>query len=125
MRNIEILQPKKIEKGWGYELVIHNEMNEYCGKILHFNDGGRGSLHYHVNKKETFYVTKGNFILITINPDNGDVIEKNLNEGDVVEINRGIAHRLEALQESEIFEVSTYDDVNDSYRIIGGDTQNC
>jgi hypothetical protein len=36
---VEIKQPPKVEKAWGYELWIHND-NEYCGKLLVFNNTG-------------------------------------------------------------------------------------
>ena len=123
MRTLDIIKPERIEKGWGYELIIHNKINEYCGKILHFNKGGAFSMHYHIEKKETFYVSKGRFMLSYINPDTTELIEKILNVGDVIEIHRGITHQLHALEESEIFEVSTYDRTEDSYRIFKGDSQ--
>ena len=123
MRKLEIIKPERIEKGWGYELIIHNEINEYCGKILHFNSGGAFSMHYHLDKKESFYVSKGRFRLTFINPDTTELVEKILNVDDVIEIHRGIAHQLHALEESEIFEVSTYDKKDDSYRIFKGDSQ--
>ena len=49
---------KKVEKGWGYELWIHND-EEYCGKLLYFKKGKKCSLHYHEKKKETFYLQDG------------------------------------------------------------------
>lgn len=122
-RNIHIINtPKIVPKGWGYEIHIHNDEN-YCGKILHFNKGGEFSMHYHVKKRETFYVAKGKLILKTINADTANVNEQEVNEGSVIEIYRGLTHQLKAIEESEIFEISTYDDINDSYRVWKGDSQ--
>lgn len=119
MKILTKTKPIKIEKDWGYELIIHND-DGYCGKILHFNALGISSLHYHVSKRETWFISKGCFILKHINPLTAEHVIVKLNVGDVIEIPRGIAHQVEALEESEIFEVSTPDDVNDSYRIYKG-----
>lgn len=114
--------PEKRKKGWGYEIIIHDG-KDYCGKILHFDEGGRFSMHYHVKKRETWYVAKGIFNLRTINPDTAEEVELILQPGDVVEIHRGIAHQLFSECGGEIFEVSTPDDIDDSYRVKKGDSQ--
>lgn len=117
-----IRKPKKVDKGWGYELHIHND-DGYCGKILHFYSGKKFSMHYHIKKKETWFCSKGSFLLKFINTENADVNEVNLKMGDVVEIDIGLPHQLIALEESEIFEVSQPDDPKDSYRVWKGDSQ--
>jgi oxalate decarboxylase/phosphoglucose isomerase-like protein (cupin superfamily) len=49
-----------IPKGWGEEIIIeNNEM--YCGKILVFKAGCKFSMHYHMNKDETWWVEEGEF----------------------------------------------------------------
>jgi len=108
-----------VEKGWGKEIIFVNN-DEYCGKILCFNKGKKFSMHYHLKKKETWYVSKGSFILIWIDYTNGITYSENLNIGDVITNERGEPHQLIALEDSELFEVSTkhYDD--DSYRIQKG-----
>lgn len=123
-RIITITQPpKKVEKGWGYELYIHND-DGYCGKVLHFNKGGRFSMHYHVEKRESFYISKGRLILKQIDPDTTEIYEQEVFEGCVIEIYRGVAHQLIALEESDVFEISTPDKPEDSYRVWKGDSQN-
>ena len=53
---------KIVPKGWGYEMWIEN--NElYCGKHLHVLLTRWCSVRYHKNKKETFYVIKGELVL--------------------------------------------------------------
>ena len=113
----------KVEKGWGYELIwATNDL--YCGKIMVFEKvGSKFSMHYHVEKYETWYVQKGKLKFTWINPDNADKIINELNEGDVVTIYQGIAHQLEALEDSIIFETSTHDKTSDSYRVEKGDSQ--
>jgi len=117
-----IKEPVKVDKGWGYELHIHND-NGYCGKILHFNKGAAFSMHFHMMKHETWYVASGLLKLKIINTLDASTIDYNLVKGDVVTINQGLPHQLWALEESEIFEVSTEDHVIDSYRVWKGDSQ--
>lgn len=109
-----------VSKGWGHEIIFVNN-DEYCGKLLCFNKGKRFSMHYHVLKKETWYISKGTFEILWIETDTGTKHKEILNVGDVVTNERGEPHQMIALENSEIFEVSTrhYDD--DSYRISKGD----
>ena len=115
-------KPLKCDKGWGYELHIHNN-NGYCSKILHFNKGAMFSMHYHMKKHETWYVAKGKLRLNIINTNDASIEDYFLNVGDVIVIPQGMPHQLFALEESDIFEASTEDDREDSYRIKKGDSQ--
>lgn len=109
-----------VQKGWGKEIIFVNN-DEYCGKLLCFEKGKKFSMHYHLKKKETWYVSKGKFILIWIEVENGITHIEYLNLGDVITNERGEPHQVIALEDSELFEVSTkhYDD--DSFRIYKGD----
>ena len=109
-------------KGWGYELHIENNQ-DYCAKLLVFRKGKKFSMHYHVDKYETWYVQKGKLKFTWMDPDNADRIVDELNEGDVVTIYQGITHQLEALEDSIVFETSTHDKMKDSYRVEKGDSQ--
>jgi mannose-6-phosphate isomerase-like protein (cupin superfamily) len=109
-----------VEKGWGKEIIIINN-SEYCGKILCFKKGKKFSMHYHLLKKETWYVSKGKFILIWIDTNNGINYTEYLNIGDTITNERGHPHQLLALEDGEIFEISTKHHDNDSYRILKGD----
>jgi len=114
------LESEIVEKGWGKEIIFVNNP-EYCGKILCFDKGKKFSMHYHIQKKETWYVAKGKFILNWINIENGTNYSEYLNVGDVITNKRGEPHQLFALEDSEIFEVSTRHYDEDSYRICKGD----
>jgi mannose-6-phosphate isomerase-like protein (cupin superfamily) len=109
-----------VEKGWGKEIIFINTP-EYCGKILCFNKNKKFSMHYHIKKKETWYVAKGRFILNWINTTNGMSYSEYLEVGDVITNERGEPHQLVALEDSEVFEVSTRHYDEDSYRIYKGD----
>jgi len=108
-----------VEKGWGKEIIFVNN-DEYCGKILCFEKGKKFSMHYHLLKKETWYVSKGKFILVWIDTNIGLTYSEYLNVGDVITNERGEPHQLIALEDGEIFEVSTKHFDSDSYRIFKG-----
>ena len=111
-----------VPKGWGEEIVIeNNEM--YCGKVLVFKKGCRFSMHYHMNKDETWYVQKGKFVYRWIDTENADMNESILRKGDVVRQRPGQPHQLMALTDGLIFEVSTHHEDSDSYRVMKGDSQ--
>jgi quercetin dioxygenase-like cupin family protein len=112
----------RVEKGWGYEEIFATN-DLYCGKLLHFDSGKQFSMHFHVEKHETWYVLKGKFILEWIDTENASIVSQPLNEGDVW-INEPLKpHRLTCVEEGTIIEVSTPDSVEDNYRILPGDSQ--
>lgn len=122
--NSEQIKTKKlpveiVKKGWGKEIIFVNN-DEYCGKLLCFEKDKKFSMHYHIKKKETWYVSKGSFILIWVETDTGTTHTEYLKVGDVITNERGEPHQLIALEEAEVFEVSTkhYDD--DSFRMWKG-----
>ncbi len=117
-----ITKPVKVTKGWGYELILENN-EQYCGKILHFNKGAKFSMHYHMQKKETWYVQSGKFLFRSIQTQTADVKEFTLEPGDCVTNERGQPHQIECLEEGDIFEVSTQHFDSDSYRVWKGDSQ--
>ena len=117
-----IVQPKVVPKAWGEEIWIHND-NEYCGKILRFfNKGNKFSLHYHILKKESWYVSSGKFLYTWLDTEKGIEHSTEIEKGTCILIERGFPHQLTALKDmSEIFEVSTEHFDQDSYRIRVGD----
>ncbi len=122
MRKPEVTKGCCVPKGWGEEIVIeNNEM--YCGKVLVFKKGCRFSMHYHMNKDETWYVEEGKFIYRWIDTEIGKQNEDKLSEGDVVRQRPGQPHQIIALTDGRIFEVSTHHEDSDSYRVIPGDSQ--
>ena len=116
--DVKIQHPKRVEKKWGYELWIHND-TDYCGKLLVFTkSGNKFSMHYHMIKDETWYVQKGAFQFDWIDTENGERCYTQIQQGDVIEIKKGLPHQLTALtEEATIFEVSTQHFDDDSYRI--------
>ncbi len=116
--NVNITTPNIVTKKWGYEMWIHND-DEYCGKLLVFNkEGDKFSMHYHIKKKETWFVQSGTFLFKWIDVENGQINSQELSVGESVLIERGLPHQLIALEDNSIvFEVSTQHFEEDSYRI--------
>jgi quercetin dioxygenase-like cupin family protein len=108
-----------VPKGWGKEIIFVNN-DEYCGKILSFEAGKKFSMHYHIQKKETWYVAKGKLILVWVETENGTFHTEYLNVGDIITNERGEPHQLIALEDSDVFEVSTKHYDQDSFRMWKG-----
>ena len=110
-------------KAWGHELWIVND-NEYCGKLLVFNKDKKFSMHYHLIKKESWYVAEGEFEYGWIDTETATHNVVWLKQGDVIDLERGQPHQLKALtQGATIFEVSTKHYEEDSYRVFPGNSQ--
>ncbi|MGB9736124.1 MAG: cupin [bacterium] len=102
--NNPVSKPYKIEKPWGYELVWA-DTPLYIGKVLFLKAGTRSSLQMHVKKDETMFLWKGS-VKIEL-PDEKQAKEVELKEGDSIRILPGTKHRIKALIDSYIYEVST------------------
>ena len=113
------MKAKFVEKDWGHEIWMANNKSEnYCGKILRINQGYNSSLHFHLNKHETFYILKGSLQVDLIDTIDGVKVTKILNEGDVMEIDRGQPHQLFAFDgDVEFVETRTFHKDSDSKRI--------
>ena len=111
-----------VPKGWGEEIIIENN-EKYCGKILIFKQGCKFSMHYHMNKDETWWVEYGEFLYRWIDTETAVMNETKLGEGDIVRQRPGQPHQLEAISNGRIFEVSTHHEDSDSYRVSPGDSQ--
>lgn len=113
-----------VKKGWGHEVIfVNNDL--YCGKILHFHKGSKFSMHYHLKKKESWYVASGKFLFKYINTSNADILELILDIGDTITNEIGEPHQILCLEEGDVFEVSTTHYDSDSYRVMKGDSQHC
>ncbi len=95
---------KKVEKPWGYELIwAHTE--RYVGKILHIRKGESLSYQYHRVKDETIYLLRG-LMELEIGDEKGRE-KQQLEPGACVHIAPGTRHRMTALEDCDILEVST------------------
>lgn len=95
----------KVSKPWGHEL-IWAKTDGYVGKILVILKGQRLSYQYHEKKIETIYLAKGLMELEHQEP-HGKCQTTVLKPGDSFHIPVGLRHRMSALEDCEVFEVST------------------
>jgi len=116
-----IQQPEYVMKQWGFEKIITNTA-KYCGKILHFHKGKKCSFHYHRLKDEVFYIQSGE-LEVTFGKTDDILMARTivLTAGDIFHVPVGLRHQMRAIQETDMFEFSTQDFPDDSYRIIKGD----
>jgi mannose-6-phosphate isomerase len=99
-------QPRKVEKPWGWELIWAHA-DDYVGKILFVKAGESLSLQFHKEKDESWYVESGRAQL-----ELGDAGQTVLNSevvaaGACFRYRPGTVHRVTALEDTTILEVST------------------
>ena len=94
----------RVPKPWGHELIwAHTD--RYVGKILHLNAGESLSLQYHEKKEETLYLLSGRVLLTLKNDREGRDVE--MKSGEAFHIPPRLIHRMQAVEDSDILEVST------------------
>jgi mannose-6-phosphate isomerase len=98
---------EQVEKPWGWEL-IWALTDRYCGKLLFVRAGQALSLQYHEVKDESWYVEKGRATL-ELGPAGGALGHGEIGTGDCFHFPPGTVHRLRALEDTLIVEVSTPD----------------
>jgi quercetin dioxygenase-like cupin family protein len=94
----------RVDKPWGYELHWA-KTDRYVGKLIHVNAGHALSLQYHNVKDETIYLHSGK-LLFEIQVD-GELTRREMHPGERVHITPKTVHRMTAIEDSDIFEVST------------------
>ena len=101
---MEIYRGSRVDKPWGYELIwAHTD--RYVGKILHINRGESLSYQYHRVKDETIQLLRGAMEL-----EIGDETKKEslrLAPGECFHITAGMRHRMAAVEDCDVLEVST------------------
>ncbi len=99
-------EPRRVEKPWGWELIwAHAEA--YVGKILFVRAGHSLSLQFHREKDEAWYVESGRARLEL--GDSGDAVLNTevIAAGACFRFRPGTVHRVTALEDTTIIEVST------------------
>lgn len=95
---------KRVEKPWGYE-VWWAVTDRYVGKVIHVNKGHALSLQYHNRKDETIFVWSGRILFER--QEGEQLVARELTPGDAVHVTPPTVHRMTALEDSDVFEVST------------------
>ena len=100
------VEPRRVDKPWGFELIwAHTEA--YVGKVLFVKAGESLSLQFHNEKDESWYIESGRAEL-----ELGDAGQSVLNSevvgaGACFRYRPGTVHRVTALEDTTILEVST------------------
>ncbi len=99
-------EPDKVEKPWGHEL-IWAVAEEYVGKLLFVKAGESLSLQFHNVKDEAWYVLDGRAELELGGPGERVLSKEVIRPGAAFRLPPGTVHRLTAVDDTTIVEVST------------------
>ncbi len=100
------METRFVKKPWGHELIFALT-EKYVGKVLHINKGEALSLQYHNLKDETIHIQKGKINFLTGDKPGASMHEQILSEGMSYHIKPKLLHRMIALEDTDILEVST------------------
>jgi mannose-6-phosphate isomerase len=99
-------EPRRIAKPWGYEL-IWALADSYAGKLLSVKAGHELSLQFHRQKDESWYVLEGRAELELAAAGEKATSTEIAAAGAAYRIKPGTVHRIRALEDLLILEVST------------------
>ncbi len=102
---IKRAQESRVDKPWGYE-IRWAVTGRYLGKILHINKGEALSLQYHERKDEWLLVSEG-AVDMEMGGLEGKLEKMRMRKGDSVHLPARTRHRITAVEDADIFEVST------------------
>jgi mannose-6-phosphate isomerase len=99
-------EPHRVEKPWGWELIwAHGDA--YVGKILFVRAEESLSLQFHREKDESWYVQSGRARLELGEAGQEALDEEVVTAGACFRFRPGTVHRVAALEDTTILEVST------------------
>ena len=99
-------EPQKIEKPWGHELIFA-VTDRYAGKLIFVRAGESLSLQFHKVKDEAWYVLEGRAQLELGAPGERVLASEVVGTGASFRFEPGTVHRLRAIEDTTILEVST------------------
>ena len=97
---------RRVEKPWGWEL-IWALTDRYCGKVLFVRSGESLSLQFHKEKDESWLVQSGRATLELGAAGETILKEEVVGPGAAFRYTPGTVHRVTALEDTTILEVST------------------
>ena len=100
------VDPRRVEKPWGYEL-IWAETETYVGKLLFVRAGHNLSLQFHREKDEAWLIQSGRARLELGEAGEPLLKEEVVAAGAAFHYSPGTVHRVTALVDTTILEVST------------------
>lgn len=99
-------EPRRVDKPWGHEL-IWAQSDAYVGKLLFVKAGESLSLQFHTEKDESWLVHSGRAKLELGSMGEPMLKEEVIAPGAAFRFRPGTVHRITALEDTTIFEVST------------------
>ena len=108
-------EPERVDKPWGHEL-LWALTDRYCGKLLVVRAGHELSLQFHREKDESWYVLEGRVQLELAAAGQKATSSEIVTPGAAFHITPGTVHRVRALEDTTILEVST-PQLNDVVRL--------
>jgi mannose-6-phosphate isomerase-like protein (cupin superfamily) len=100
------VEPRRVDKPWGYEL-IWALTPAYAGKLLFVKAGESLSLQFHREKDESWLVQSGRAKLELGSAGDAILNEEVISPGASFRFPPGTVHRVTALEDTTILEVST------------------
>jgi mannose-6-phosphate isomerase-like protein (cupin superfamily) len=101
-----LFEPRRVEKPWGHEL-IWALTDVYCGKLLFVKAGHSLSLQLHREKDESWLVQSGRARVELGEEGDAELAEDVVEAGASFHFSPGTVHRVTALEDTTILEVST------------------
>ena len=99
-------EPRRIDKPWGYEM-LWAEADQYVGKTLFVRAGEQLSLQFHRVKDESWFVQSGR-VMVEVGALGKAVLSREVvGPGAAFHFAPGTVHRVRALEDTTILEVST------------------
>ena len=99
-------EPRKVEKPWGHEL-IWAVTERYVGKLLFVKAGESLSLQFHRVKDESWLIRDGRVKVELGSAGDAMLKEEVVGPGSAFRFPAGTVHRVTALEDTTILEVST------------------
>jgi len=100
------VEPRRVDKPWGYEL-IWALTDDYLGKVLFVKAGESLSLQFHREKDESWLVQSGRAKLELGSAGAAILNQEVVGPGASFRFPPGTVHRVTALEDTTILEVST------------------
>ena len=99
-------EPRHVDKPWGWELIWAHA-DEYVGKLLFVRAGHALSRQFHREKDESWYFHEGRAEVEMGEPGNAIPQTEIVAQGAAFRLRPGTVHRLTALDDTLVLEVST------------------
>jgi mannose-6-phosphate isomerase len=117
VRVLRYADAKVVMKPWGRERWLHEATAPYGFKVIRILGGHRTSLQYHQHKRESYFLFEGEAVMHYRVTQDGPTLQMPMPAGTLVHVDPGSVHRVEAITDIVLVEVSTPDDGTDNIRL--------